>query len=99
MSTLERIIRKNKELFLSVAIKFLHERKNRILKELSDIERKIKEFERKYGCFESFSSSLPNDFEYHEIWFEWKSLLELKKELEKELKDIEDATKEIIRGK
>lgn len=96
MSALDGLIKKHKELFRSVALRFLKERKKAILRELSDIEEKLKKFEAKYGNFEDFSSSLPDDFSSHEIWFEWKSLIELKRELEDELKDIENATKEVI---
>jgi len=96
MSVLDGLIKKHKELFKSVAIRFLRERKKAILEELSNIEEKIKKFEKEYGNFKEFSSSLSDNFSAHEIWFEWRSLMELKKELEKELRDIENATKEII---
>lgn len=99
MSSLERIIKKNRELFRSIAIRFLKERRRGIQKELSEINRRIGAFEKKYGTFDNFSRSMQDGFDAHEIWFEWKSLIELRKELQKELKEIEEAARELIREK
>ena len=96
MVSMEEIIRKDKKLYKSILIRFLRERKLSILRELEEVRRKIRSFELKHGDFEEFSKSLPDDFESHEIWFEWKSLIELEKELERKLADVEKAIREVI---
>ena len=97
MPPLERRTKRNKELFRSIIIKFLKEERRGIQKELSEINRKIEAFEKNHGNFDTFSCSMQNNFDAHEIWFEWKSLIELRKELQKELKEIEETAREIIK--
>ncbi|MGQ9723563.1 MAG: hypothetical protein ACUVXA_19860 [Candidatus Jordarchaeum sp.] len=97
MSHLLRIIEKNEELFRSIALKFLKERREQVLKELQEVDQKLRKLEQKHGLFEEYAENLPESYESHETWFAWKALVETKKELERELTDIEKATREVTR--
>ena len=97
MSSLLAVIKKNKDLIKPALIDFLRKRKAELLRELKDIEAKIREYEDKWGDFEEFEKKLPEDFESHETWFKWKALLRLRKEIAEEIKNIDRALEEIIR--
>jgi len=97
MASLLKIIEKNKELFKGIALRFLKERRKQVLKELQEVEEKLGKFEEEHGSFEEYAGNLPDSFKAHEVWFTWKTLVETKKELERELADIEEATREVAR--
>jgi RNA polymerase-binding transcription factor DksA len=99
MSSLLRVIEKNKELFNGIALRFLKERRQQISKELLEVEEKIREFEGEHGAFEEYADNLPDSFNAHEVWFTRKTLIETKKELERELADIEEATRKLLKIK
>ncbi len=96
-SSLLAVIKKNKDLIRPALIDFLRKRKAELLRELRDIEAKIREYEDKWGDFEEFEEKLSEGFESHETWFEWKALLRLHKEISEEIENIDRALEEIIR--
>ena len=96
LSSLLRVIEKNMGLFKGVALRFLKERRQQVLKELKEVEEKLRKLEEKHRSFQMYASNLPDGFEAHEEWFTWKALIETRKELQMELADIEEATREVI---
>nr|MDO8076141.1 hypothetical protein [Candidatus Freyarchaeota archaeon] len=96
LSSLLRVIEKNMGLFKGVALRFLKERRQQVLKELKEVEEKLRKLEEKHRSFQMYASNSPDGFEAHEEWFTWKALIETRKELQMELADIEEATREVI---
>ena len=96
MSNIVRIFEKNKEIVKPAIINFLRRRKEELRRMLDDVEQKLSEFREKYGDLREFESTLPNDFNSHEVWFEWKKLVRMREEILRELEEIDRAIKEII---
>ena len=95
MSGIVWLLEKNKDIVKPAIINFLRRRKEDLRRTLSDVEQKLSEFREKYGDFREFESTLPNDFNSHEVWFEWKELIGMREEILKELEEIDRAIKEI----
>lgn len=95
-SVIERLIVKNRVLFKAALFEVIAKRREQLLHELEEVEKKIKEFEEKYGVkFEDFEENLPDNFEAHEVWMDWKSLVETRKAIEKELNEIDEVRREL----
>ncbi|MGQ4891280.1 MAG: AbrB/MazE/SpoVT family DNA-binding domain-containing protein [Candidatus Njordarchaeia archaeon] len=93
---LDKLIRRNPQLFKGAVLNFLKKRKEIILKDLRETEEKLEKMEKKFGSYESFSKSMDDSFGSHEIWIEWKSLIELRNKLKQELKEIDEAYRNLI---
>jgi len=90
-SVIEKFIVRNRVLFKAALFEVIAKRCEQLLHELEEVEKKIKEFEEKYGVkFEDFEKNLPDSFEAHEIWMDWKSLVETRKAIEEELNEIDE---------
>ena len=95
-SVIEKFIVRNRVLFKAALFEVIAKRCEQLLHELEEVEKKIKEFEEKYGVkFEDFEKNLPDSFEAHEIWMDWKSLVETRKAVEEELNEIEEVRREL----
>ena len=90
-SVIEKFIVRNRVLFKAALFEVIAKRCEQLLHELEEVEKKIKEFEEKYGVkFEDFEENLPDNFEAHEVWMDWKSLVETRKAIEEELNEIDE---------
>jgi len=90
-SVIEKFLVRNRVLFKATLFEVIAKRREQLLHELEEVEKKIKEFEEKYGVrFEDFEKNLPDNFEAHEIWMDWKSLVETRKAIEEELNEIDE---------
>ncbi len=77
------------DLVKTITILVLKKRIKSVRDELSRIESEIKRYREKYGKdLNEFEKSMSNSFEEHEDWIEWRFLMELKKSLEEELRDL-----------
>jgi len=91
-----QVLRRNKKMLKPAILNFLRRKKEELKKRLAEIDEKLNQFRSKYGDIEQFSTKLPDDFQSHEIWFEWKSLIELRDAINKELVEIDRAIKEVV---
>jgi len=67
-------------------------------RELNEIKKRIYRLEEEHKMkLEHFEKTMGDSFEGHEIWFEWKSLIELKKSMEEELRELKKMFKEIVK--
>ena len=90
-SVIEKFLVRNRVLFKATLFEVIAKRREQLLHELEEVEKKIKEFEEKYGVrFEDFEKNLPDNFEAHEVWMDWKSLVETRKAIEEELNEIDE---------
>ena len=66
--------------------------------QLNEIKKRIYRLEEEHKMkLEHFEKTMGDSFEEHEIWFEWKSLVELKENIEEELRELRKTLKEIIK--
>ena len=90
MEAIERLLSENPVLAKAVALEVVARRRRQLLGELRRIEERIREFESKYGAsIEEYDRTMGDSFEAHEVWFEWKALVEVRKSVEEELKGLE----------
>ena len=90
MEAIERLLSENPVLAKAVALEVVARRRRQLLGELRRIEERIREFESKHGAsIEEYDRTMGDSFEAHEVWFEWKALVEVRKSVEEKLKGLE----------
>ncbi|MCF2138403.1 MAG: hypothetical protein K9W43_14320 [Candidatus Thorarchaeota archaeon] len=67
----------------------------KIISQLSPVKEKIKQFERKHGCsLSEFKKRISEQKESFSLWdeyIEWKAYMAKRKDLEQQLREVEDA--------
>jgi len=92
VSSVWELIEKNKPLAKSIIVRTINERRRYLLQELGRLNERIRAFEKRYGMsLEDFEARMGDSVEDHEVWFEWRSLVEQKKAIEDELNELEEA--------
>lgn len=68
----------------------IESKKKEILRELKQLESKIKRFEKKYKMdIEEFEKKMGDSFQEHNDWIDWSFMVEHKQQLIKDMKDFE----------
>ena len=95
MSLAWEIVKRNKTLAKAVILRVVSERRKYLLRQLELLDERIRAFEEKHGMgLDEFETRLGDNPEEHATWFEWKSLVELRKAVkavEEELDELEEA--------
>jgi len=97
MASAWELIKKNKPLAKSILLRAVAERRKYLLQELKRVNERMKAFEEEHGMkLSDFEKDMGDSVKEHETWFEWKSLAELKRAIEDELNELEEAHRRAI---
>ncbi|RLF07410.1 MAG: hypothetical protein DRJ69_07170 [Thermoprotei archaeon] len=90
------IVKKNKPLAKAVILRVVSERRKYLLQQLEFLNERIRAFEEKHGAsLDEFEARLGDSPGEHATWFEWKSLVELRRAVEEELNELEEAYRRV----